>query len=71
MTSVLVTCPIGSASFPRATADVFAPHVLTITSLETDAVLRTFGIDQWSSVIVIDDRTGKMAFMINMEARIR
>jgi len=64
MTSVVVTQPIGSTSFSGATADLFEPDVLTVTSLDPDALLKPWQVFHglaWIEATVYD-AGGNVAF---------
>ena len=68
MTSVLVTCPVGSSSFARATADEFTPGVLTVTWLDPEPPFtpaREFGPKHWLEATVYDEDNNPVLWFVN------
>lgn len=63
MSSVHVECRIGSATFPRCTADSFATDELIITAVDTDDELRVFAPGTWINATVYDSH-GNIQFAI-------
>lgn len=53
---VEVSLPIGSATFPRCTADVFDPGVLTVTTLDENVVTQVYERGRWRQAKVVDDK---------------
>lgn len=56
MTNVSVIQRIGSATFPRCTADEFERGVLTVTALDDGRVVRIFTGDTWREATIYDRR---------------
>jgi hypothetical protein len=50
--------PHTTVTFPKAYADVFEPHILTITRCQDGLSLATFAPSDWQTVDVYDDETG-------------
>lgn len=69
MTSVTVEkANIGTCTFARCNADCFEPDVLTITSVDTDAIVREFRPGTWLSVSVYDEH-GHLQFSWEPKAK--
>lgn len=63
-TYVLVEKPIGEATFPRCTADMFDRGVLTVTSLDDDAIIEGLPAGSWLRARVVNADSGWTAFEI-------
>lgn len=68
MSAVHIDQPQGSVSFPRATADMFEPDVLTVTWDDTGEEARVFQSGTWDTCTVYDER-GNPLFLIISHAQ--
>lgn len=53
-TSVLVEQRVGSSTFARCSADIFAPGELTITAQDDDRAVQVYPPDRWIEATVYD-----------------
>lgn len=64
-TYVLVTKPIGEATFSRCTADMFDRGVLTVTSIDDDAIIEELPAASWLRARVVNADSEWMEFEID------